>query len=80
MKILRDENFPLPLCHRLRNAAFDAERIIQLGQRGMSDERIRGRLVAEPATLRRSAGATAARSLTSELHGPPGRSRRMLTA
>ena len=47
MKILLDENFPLPLYHRLRAAGFDADHIILLGQRGMSDDRIRGRLAAE---------------------------------
>ena len=31
MKILLDENFPLPLYHRLRAAGHDAEHIIVLG-------------------------------------------------
>lgn len=37
MKILLDENFPLPLYHRLRAAGHDAEHIIVLGQRGIPD-------------------------------------------
>ena len=44
MKILLDENFPLPLYHRLRAAGHDAEHIIVLGQRGMPDSVIRQRL------------------------------------
>ena len=47
MKILLDENFPLPLYHRLRAAGHDAEHIILLGQRGTPDSAIRQRLMAE---------------------------------
>jgi predicted nuclease of predicted toxin-antitoxin system len=47
VKILLDENFPLPLYHRLRAAGHDAEHIIVLGQRGIPDSAIRQRLVAE---------------------------------
>ena len=41
MKVLLDENFPLPLYHRLRAAGHDAEHIIVLGQRGTPDSIIR---------------------------------------
>lgn len=44
VKILLDENFPLPLYHRLREAGHDAEHIIALGQRGLPDAAIRQRL------------------------------------
>ena len=47
MKVLLDENFPLPLYHRLRAAGHDAEHIIVLGQRGIPDSAIRQRLMAE---------------------------------
>ncbi len=47
MKVLLDENFPLPLYHRLRAAGHDAEHIIVLGQRGIPDSTIRQRLMAE---------------------------------
>lgn len=47
MKILLDENFPLPLYYRLRAAGHDAEHIIVLGQRGLPDSVIRQRLAAE---------------------------------
>ena len=47
MKVLLDENFPLPLYHRLRAAGYDAEHIIVLGQRGIPDSAIRQRLMAE---------------------------------
>ena len=47
MKILLDENFPLRLYYRLREAGFDAEHIIVLGQRGLPDVAIRARLAAE---------------------------------
>ena len=47
MKILLDENFPLPLYHRLRAAGHEAEHIIPLGQRGTPDSIIRQRLMAE---------------------------------
>lgn len=47
MKILLDENFPLPLYHRLRAAGHDVEHIIVLGQRGLPDAEIRRRLASE---------------------------------
>jgi len=47
VKILLDENFPLPLYHRLRTAGRDAEHIIALGQRGLPDSAIRQRLQSE---------------------------------
>ncbi|OGG45516.1 MAG: hypothetical protein A3F84_22755 [Candidatus Handelsmanbacteria bacterium RIFCSPLOWO2_12_FULL_64_10] len=47
MKILLDENFPLPLYHRLRAAGHDVEHIIVLGQRGLPDSVIRQRIAAE---------------------------------
>ena len=47
MKVLLDENLPLPLYHRLRAAGHDAEHIIVLGQRGIPDSAIRQRLMAE---------------------------------
>ena len=47
MKVLLDENFPLPLYHRLRAAGQDAEHIIVLGQRGIPDSSIRQRLKVE---------------------------------
>ena len=47
MKLLLDENFPLPLYHRLRAAGHDVEHIIPLGQRGLSDMAIRRCLAAE---------------------------------
>ena len=51
MKILLDENFPLPLYHRLRAAGYDVEHIIILGQRGLPDAAIRARLAVEPLLL-----------------------------
>lgn len=47
MKILLDENFPLPLYHRFRAAGYDAEHVIVLGLRGVKDSEIRKRLVRE---------------------------------
>ena len=47
MKLLLDENFPLPLCHRLRAAGYDAEHVIMLGLRGVKDSEFRKRLVRE---------------------------------
>jgi predicted nuclease of predicted toxin-antitoxin system len=47
VKVLLDENFPLPLYHRLRAAGHDAEHIIVLGQRGIPDSVIRQRLMVE---------------------------------
>ncbi len=46
-----DENFPLPLYHRLRAAGLDAEHIIVLGQRGAKDSEIRKRLKGEGIVL-----------------------------
>lgn len=51
MKILLDENFPLPLYHRLRAAGHDAEHIIVLGLRGVKDSELRKRLVREEIIL-----------------------------
>ena len=48
MKVLLDENFPLPLLAALRHAGIDADHIIALGLRGVSDQRIREMLRAEP--------------------------------
>lgn len=47
MKFLLDENFPLPLYHRLREKGYDAEHVIELGQRGLPDSVLRERLAAE---------------------------------
>ncbi|MGQ0652336.1 MAG: DUF5615 family PIN-like protein [Betaproteobacteria bacterium] len=47
MKFLLDENFPLALYRRLRDAGKDAEHIIALGQRGIGDDALRARLAAE---------------------------------
>lgn len=47
MRILLDENFPIQLYRRLREAGHDAEHIIALGFRGLPDDAIRRRLVAE---------------------------------
>jgi predicted nuclease of predicted toxin-antitoxin system len=47
VKFLLDENFPLPLYHRLREAGFDVEHVIVLGQRGQSDSALIERLAAE---------------------------------
>ena len=47
MKILLDENFPLPLYRRLHEAGYEVEHIIVLGQRGLPDAAIRARLAAE---------------------------------
>lgn len=47
MKILLDENFPLPLYHRLREEGYDAEHVIVLGQRGIPDSVLRQRLARE---------------------------------
>ena len=51
MKILLDENFPLPLYRRLREAGYEAEHVIALGKRGMPDAELRRRLAAEPIVL-----------------------------
>ena len=47
MKLLLDENFPLPLYHELRAAEYDVGHIIVLGQRGLPDAVIRQRLTLE---------------------------------
>ena len=47
MKFLLDENFPLHLYHRLKSSGYDVEHIIVLGQRGLTDPAIVGRLVRE---------------------------------
>ena len=47
MKLLLDENFPLPLYHDLRATGYDVEHIIVLGQRGLPDAMIRQRLALE---------------------------------
>jgi len=47
VKVLLDENFPLPLYHRLKKAGHDVEHVIVLGQRGLPDSAIRRRLEAE---------------------------------
>ncbi|MGI8810142.1 MAG: DUF5615 family PIN-like protein [Acidimicrobiales bacterium] len=47
MRILLDENFPLQLYRRLGEAGYQAEHIIALGLRGLSDDAIRQRLAAE---------------------------------
>ena len=51
MKFLLDENFPLPLYHRLRTAGYDAEHIIVLGLRGIKDSELRTRLAREEIIL-----------------------------
>lgn len=51
MKFLLDENFPLSLYHRLREAGFDVEHIIVLGRRGIPDSVLRQRLTAEELVL-----------------------------
>ena len=47
MRVLLDENFPLPLLSALRRERLDAEHIITLGLRGTPDRNIRTRLDAE---------------------------------
>ncbi len=47
MRILLDENFPLQLYRRLKEAGYDVEHIIALGLRGLPDEAIRLRLAVE---------------------------------
>lgn len=47
MKFLLDENFPLPLYHRLRSAGIEAEHLILSGPRGLPDSAIRQRLQRE---------------------------------
>jgi len=47
VKVLLDENFPLPLYYRLRSSGYDVEHIIVLGQRGLADSAIIERLARE---------------------------------
>ncbi len=47
MKILLDENFPLPLYYRLRSSGYDVEHVIVLGERGLPDSAIIERLARE---------------------------------
>jgi len=47
VRILLDENFPLPLHAALAALGYDVEHIILLGQRGMADSTIRERLASE---------------------------------
>ena len=51
MRVLLDENFPLPLYYRLRADGCEVEHIIALGQRGIRDSEIRQRLVTEDLIL-----------------------------
>ncbi len=51
MKILLDENFPLPLYHRLRSTGHDVEHIIVLGLRGLRDSELRKRIATEDLVL-----------------------------
>jgi hypothetical protein len=48
VKVLLDENFPLPLLGALRQAGIEADHIISLGLRGVADRRIREMLRTEP--------------------------------
>ena len=47
MTVLLDENFPLALYRRLREAGKEVEHIIPLGQRGLADAVLRKRLATE---------------------------------
>lgn len=47
MRILLDENFPLQLYRRLKEAGYDVEHIIALELRGLPDDAIRRRLAVE---------------------------------
>jgi len=47
VKILLDENFPLALYRKLRDAGKQVEHIIALGQRGVTDAVLRNRLATE---------------------------------
>ena len=47
MRLLLDENFPLALYRRLRDAGQDVEHVITLGQRGIGDDALRSRLARE---------------------------------
>lgn len=61
VKVLLDENFPLPLLDALRRIGIDADHIITLGLRGVSDTEIVKRLDEEAIVLlthgRRASGA-----------------------
>jgi len=46
VKFLLDENFPLALYRRLREAGKEVEHVIALGQRGLGDDILRKRLAA----------------------------------
>jgi len=47
LRILLDENFPIQLYRRLQESGYQAEHIIALGLRGVSDDEIRRRLAIE---------------------------------
>lgn len=47
MRFLLDENFPLALYRRLRDAGKEVEHVIALGQRGVGDDVLRKRLATE---------------------------------
>ena len=47
MRVLLDENFPLGLLHRLRAEGIDADHVITLNWRGVSDRELRERLPRE---------------------------------
>jgi len=47
VRFLLDENFPLALYRRLRDAGKEVEHVIALGQRGVGDDVLRKRLAAE---------------------------------
>lgn len=47
MRLLLDENFPLALYRRLRDAGQDVEHVITMGQRGIGDDVLRSRLARE---------------------------------
>jgi len=47
VRVLLDENFPLGLLHRLRAEGIDADHVITLNWRGVSDRELRERLPRE---------------------------------
>ena len=51
MRILLDENFPIQLYRRLQAPGHEAEHIISLGLRAISDDEIRRCLAVEPELL-----------------------------
>jgi len=51
VKVLLDENFPLALYYRLKDAGRDVEHIIVLGLRGLPDDAIRRRVIEEDLVL-----------------------------